>query len=94
MKIGVVGSGAMGSLFGARLVEAGVPMSCWSTPTARISRRCSEHGLVFDDSGETRQVPVKATADHAEAGPVDLIIFFVKHPHTRQAIRDAAADDA
>ena len=32
---------------------------------------------------------MKATTDHAEAGPVDVIIFFVKHPHTRQAIRDA-----
>ncbi len=88
MKIGVVGSGAMGSLFGARLVEAGADVVLVDTDRPHIAAM-KERGLAFDDSGEMRQVPVKATADHAEAGPVDLIIFFVKHPHTRQAIRDA-----
>ena len=88
MKIGVVGSGAMGSLFGGRLTEAGADVVLVDTDRPHIEAM-QKHGLVFDDSGETRHVPVKATSDHAAAGPVDLIIFFVKHPHTRQAIRDA-----
>jgi 2-dehydropantoate 2-reductase len=88
MKIGVVGSGAMGSLFGARLVESGADVVLVDTDRAHIAAM-QEHGLIFDDSGETRSIRVKATASHAEAGPVDLIIFFVKHPHTHQAIRDA-----
>lgn len=88
MKIGVVGSGAMGSLFGARLIEAGADVVLVDTDRPHIEAM-QERGLTFDDGGETRQIPVKATADHAGAGPVDLIIFFVKHPHTRKAIRDA-----
>lgn len=88
MKIGVVGSGAMGSLFGARLVESGADVVLVDTDLPHIEAM-QERGLAFDDSGDIRHIPVKATADHAEAGPVDVIIFFVKHPHTRQAIRDA-----
>lgn len=88
MKIGVVGAGAMGSLFGARLIEAGADVVLVDTDRPHIAAM-REHGLIFDDSGETRTIPVGATDNHAEAGVVDAIIFFVKHPHTRQAIRDA-----
>jgi 2-dehydropantoate 2-reductase len=88
MKIGVVGSGAMGSLFGARLVESGADVVLVDTDRPHIEAM-REHGLGFDDSGDFRRIRVKATTDHGEAGPVDIIIFFVKHPHTRQAIRDA-----
>ena len=88
MKIGVVGAGAMGSLFGARLIESGADVVLVDTDRPHIEAM-QQQGLTFDDSGATRQIPVRATAQHGEAGLVDLIIFFVKHPHTRQAIRDA-----
>lgn len=88
MKIGIVGSGAMGSLFGVRLIEAGADIVLVDTDLPHI-QAMQENGLSFDDLGETRKIPVKATSNHAEAGLVDLIVFFVKHPDTHKAIRDA-----
>ena len=91
MRIGVVGSGAMGSLFGARLIEAGAKPE--DVVLVDIDRPHIEamqaRGLIFEDGVATRQVVVNATTDHGQAGKADLIIFFCKHPQTRQAIRDA-----
>ena len=89
MRIGVVGSGAMGSLFGARLVESGhsdVVLLDVNKPHMDAIR---DHGLSFEDGSETRRVRIMATTDPAEAGKVDFIVFFCKHPDTRKAINDA-----
>jgi 2-dehydropantoate 2-reductase len=91
MRIGVVGAGAMGSLFGARLVEAGARRE--DVVLVDINRPHIEamqaRGLIFEDGAETRTVAVNATADHGRAGKADLIVLFCKHPQTPQAIRDA-----
>jgi 2-dehydropantoate 2-reductase len=89
MKIGVVGAGAMGSLFGARLTEAGVADVTLYDVNRPHMQAVREHGLTFEDGGETRRVPIRATADPEEVGQVDFIIFFCKYPDTPQAIRDA-----
>lgn len=91
MKIGIVGAGAMGSLFGARLIEGGARRD--DVILVDIDRphiaAMQERGLIFDDGGATRTVSVNATADHAGAGKADVIVLFCKHPQTWQAIRDA-----
>lgn len=89
MKIVVVGAGAMGSLFGARLVESGhsdIVLYDVNRPHMAAVR---EQGLVFEDGAETRRVRIAATSDPKEAGRADFIIFFCKHPDSRQAINDA-----
>jgi 2-dehydropantoate 2-reductase len=91
MRIGVVGAGAMGSLFGARLVEAGhsdVVLYDVNKPHMDAVR---ENGLSFEDGSETRTVRIAATSDPAEAGKVDFIVFFCKYPDSPQAIADASA---
>jgi 2-dehydropantoate 2-reductase len=89
MKIGVVGAGAMGSLFGARLVEAGAADVVLLDVNKAHMDAVREHGLTFEDGSETRRVAIRATANPEEAGKVDFIIFFCKHPDSRQAINDA-----
>jgi 2-dehydropantoate 2-reductase len=91
MRIGVVGAGAMGCLFGARLAESGhsdVVLYDVNKPHMDAVR---EHGLSFEDGSETRTVRIAATSDPAEAGRVDFIVFFCKYPDSRQAIDDARA---
>ena len=89
MKIGVVGAGAMGSLFGARLVEAGVADVVLLDINKPHIDAIRAHGLTFEDGPETRRVRIAATTDPEEAGKVDFIIFFCKYPDSRQAIQDA-----
>jgi 2-dehydropantoate 2-reductase len=89
MRIGVVGAGAMGSLFGARLVESGhsdVVLLDVNKPHMDAIR---DHGLTFQDGDETRRVAIAATSDPHEAGKVDFIVFFCKHPDSAKAIDDA-----
>ena len=89
MKIGVVGAGAMGSLFGARLVEAGIGDVVLLDINRPHIEAIRERGLSFEDGTETRTVRIRATTDPEEAGRVDFIILFCKHPDTRKAINDA-----
>jgi 2-dehydropantoate 2-reductase len=89
MKIAVVGAGAMGSLFGARLTEAGVADVTLYDVNKPHMAAVRDGGLSFEDGEETRRVAIRATADPDEVGKVDFIIFFCKYPDSRQAIRDA-----
>jgi 2-dehydropantoate 2-reductase len=91
MKIGVVGAGAMGALFGARLVEAGVAEVVLLDVNKPHIEAIRKNGLLFEDGANTRRVRIPATTDPAEAGKVDFVIFFCKYPDSRQAIRDAQA---
>jgi len=88
MRIAIVGAGAMGSLFGARLAESGADAILVDVNRPHIEA-IRERGLTFEDGPETRQVRIPATADASEAGKADFVILFCKHPHTRQAIQDA-----
>jgi 2-dehydropantoate 2-reductase len=86
MKIAVVGAGAMGSIFGARLREAGedVVLVDVSQP---LVEKINADGVSVARDGDERAVRVDATTDPAGVGKVDAVIFFVKGYHT-----DSAAD--
>jgi len=88
LKIAVVGAGAMGSLFGCLLKEAGEDVTLvdvWKEHVEAVNKR----GLrVYGVSGE-HVVRVKATTNHSEVGHVDLLILFVKAYDTERAIRDS-----
>jgi 2-dehydropantoate 2-reductase len=89
MRIGVVGAGAMGCLFGARLVEGGHSDVVLYDVNKPHMDAIAARGLTFEDGPQTRRVNIRATSDPAKAGKVDFIIFFCKHPDSRQAISDA-----
>lgn len=88
MRIGVVGAGSMGSLFGGLLERAGNDV--WL-----IDKRADHmdavraNGLRMTYPGGEWLVPINATTDPAEPGPVDLIVFFTKSFNTLIAAQEA-----
>jgi len=88
LRIAIVGAGAMGSLFGGLLAEAGedvVLVDVWE----EHMRAINERGLRIRGVSGDRVVRVKATTKHAEVGVVDLVLLQVKSYATEKAIRDA-----
>ncbi len=86
MKIVIVGAGAMGSTFGGLLHEAGEDvylLDIWAEHMQAINR----DGLWLEGVSGDRSIPLKAFTQSGQIGPADLIIIFVKAPHTQSAAR-------
>jgi 2-dehydropantoate 2-reductase len=88
MKIAVLGAGAMGSLYGAMLKEAGEDVWLLNRWEEHI-RAIREKGLTISSASGDRNVFVRSTTDPAEIGRADLVIVFVKSYDTRDAIKGA-----
>lgn len=88
MKIAVVGAGAMGSLFGGLLAEAGNEVwlnDLWVEHVDAINK----NGLCIQRNGKQRLIPIKATVCFEEIDKVELVIIFVKSIQTRDAAETA-----
>jgi 2-dehydropantoate 2-reductase len=88
MKVVVVGAGAMGSLFGALLAEAGSQVWLYDVWVEHV-QAINQNGLQLEREGNTRAVNISATADPAQIGRADLVIIFVKSTQTRSAAQTA-----
>lgn len=72
MKIAVLGAGALGCYYGARLVEAGEDV-CFIMRSA--CEHVQEHGMeITSVEGDIALKQVKATRSPEECGPVDLVV--------------------
>ncbi|MEX1326240.1 MAG: 2-dehydropantoate 2-reductase [Desulfobacterales bacterium] len=90
MKIAVVGAGAMGSLFGAMLAEAGNDV--WLCDVWREHvRSINQNGLRIEREGKTCTVEIKATDNPLQVGRAELVIVFVKSSQTNLAAETAKA---
>lgn len=89
MRICILGAGALGSVFGACLAEAGsdVHLVCRDGPHYQA---LALHGLELRENGTTRTVKVNVTTDCNKVGPVDLVILLVKSFDTRTAMAGAS----
>ncbi|MEM6904504.1 MAG: 2-dehydropantoate 2-reductase, partial [Pseudomonadota bacterium] len=77
MKIAIVGTGAMGSVYAALFAEAGHEVWCidlWEEHVAAISRGLRLEGF----SGDRVVEGLRATTDAAEPGEADLVILATK----------------
>jgi len=88
MKIAIVGTGAMGSVYAALLGAAGHDV--WAIDAWR------EHvdamrttGLRLEGASGDRTVKLHATTNAAEAGPCDLVIIATKGMHVEQAAQSS-----
>ena len=90
MKIAVVGAGAMGSLFGALLTEAGNEVWLYDVWLEHV-QTINQDGLRIEREGETRTVEIRATADPQQIGQAELVIIFVKSSRTKLAAETAQA---
>ncbi|EIJ45499.1 2-dehydropantoate 2-reductase [Herbaspirillum sp. GW103] len=86
MNIAIVGAGAMGGLFGARLALNGQKVSFIEVAPATIAA-ISDNGLAFSDDSGTHTVRVPVGRADSFAEPFDLIVFFTKSLHTQSAVR-------
>jgi 2-dehydropantoate 2-reductase len=89
MKIAIVGAGAMGSLFGALVREAGADVwlvDIWQDHVTAIN----ESGLSIEVEGQTRTVHIPAVDRAEPVGLVDAAILFVKSTVTEAAAETCA----
>jgi 2-dehydropantoate 2-reductase len=84
MRITIIGAGAMGSLFGGLLTEAGADVQLLDIWEAHVAAMNSQ-GLRIERENKVRTVRVKAVSAVAEARPAELAIVFVKSMHTKTA---------
>ena len=76
MRIAIVGSGAVGGYFGARLARAGEDVTFVARGAHLQAIR--EHGLAIRSPLGDFTVQAGAEEDTARVGPVDLVLFAVK----------------
>jgi len=84
MRVAVMGAGGVGSYLGSRLATAGADVHLIARGAHLDAMR--EHGLtIVTPEGDRSTVEVQATADPAEVGPVDVVLFLVKSYDTEAA---------
>jgi len=81
MKIAVIGAGAMGSLFGALLTEAGQQVTLLDVRRDHVDA-VNTDGLIVEKEETRRRVRIRATQDADSIGSTDLCIVFVKSTQT------------
>lgn len=88
MKIAIVGTGAMGSVYAGLMASAGHEVwaiDTWADHVAAMAR----DGLRLEGASGDRRVALHATMDAAECGPCDLVIVGTKAMHVEAAARAA-----
>ena len=86
MKIAVLGAGAMGSLYGGLLAEAGNEVWLIDVFKEHVDA-INKDGLWIEGLSGNRAIKnIKATADSKEVGNVQLVLVFVKSTITDVAI--------
>lgn len=88
MDVAILGSGAMGSLVGGRLTEAGHAVTLLDVWDEHV-RAMNDDGLRVTADGSDERIDVTATTDPSSVSPPDLLVVFVKSIHTGEALADA-----
>ena len=89
ISVAVVGAGAMGCLFAARMAEADARVTVVDVDANRLAAIRAE-GIQLTDDGGTRTVRVHAALAPDVAGPIDLLLLFTKGMHSTAAIASIA----
>jgi 2-dehydropantoate 2-reductase len=89
LRIGIIGAGALGSVIGGTLAEAGNGVLLVNRNRAHVEA-INRNGLTMRTDGRDRVVAVGAAIPSEADGPADLVIVLVKSFHTAQAVRDAS----
>ena len=88
MKIAIIGTGAMGSVYAALLGAAGHEV--WAIDAWREHVEAMRtKGLRLEGASGDRTVKLHASTDATQAGPCDLVIIATKAMHVEQAAQAA-----
>jgi len=85
----ILGAGAMGSLFAARMAKAGIGVTLVDVNEQRLAM-IARDGLVLSDNDGTSHIAIDARLAGDVAGPIDLILLFTKSLHSAAAARSLA----
>ena len=88
-RILVIGAGAMGCLFAARIAESGADVMLIDVDTARLAA-IARDGITLTDDNGTRTVPLATGTAKEATGPFDLALLFTKGMHSGSAVRSLA----
>ncbi len=88
-KIAIVGAGAMGSLFAARLALDGAQVTVIDVDAERLSAIAAD-GITLQDDAGVHVARVGASQAATFIGPVDLVIVFTKTLHTVAAVHSVS----
>jgi 2-dehydropantoate 2-reductase len=88
-RILVIGAGAMGCLFAARIAETGADVMLIDVDEGRLAAIAREGITLTDDNGTRTVTPGTGTASDA-MGDFDLILLFTKGIHSRSAMQSVA----
>lgn len=88
MKIGIVGAGAMGSLFGGRLSQAGHEVLLYDIYREHVEA-IQKNGLTIEDLATGKQDVCRpgATTKAEDLGDVGILVIFVKSAATESVAR-------
>lgn len=89
ISVAIVGAGAMGCLFAARMAEAGADVTVIDVDAHRLDAIRTQGIHLTDDLG-TRTMFVRAAPASETTGPVDLVVLFTKGMHSASAIASVA----
>ncbi len=84
MRIVIIGAGAMGSIYGARL-SGNADVTLIDTNCALVER-INSSGIILEENGSERCFSVKARLSAEGIEEADLIILFTKSIFSRQAL--------
>lgn len=84
-KVAVFGAGAVGCYFGARLAEAGAPVTLIARPAHVEAIR--RDGLLFESGGGQHRVAVAADSSPEPVREADVVLFCVKTRDTADGAR-------
>lgn len=87
-RVAVYGAGAVGCFFGAKLAEAGAPVTLIGRAAHVDAIR--RDGLLFDSPGETRRVRIAADTGPESVREAGLVLFCVKTRDTDAGARELA----
>ena len=90
MKICIVGTGAMGSIYAGLLSAAGNEIWAVDRWTDHVEA-IRKHGLKIDGKSGDRTVSINATTDITEVGSCDLVIIATKAMDVAQAAESTKA---
>ena len=90
MKIGMIGAGAMGSVYGALMADAGHEVWMFDKWQAHVDAM-NRDGLRLEGASGYRVVKINATTDASVAGPCQMAIVATKGHDTAAALGAARA---
>lgn len=86
MNIGVLGPGAMGCLYGARLALSGQNVTMIGRNVAKM-QHLRQQGIILEEDGICKIARVNALTADQMAEPLDLLILFTKTIQAEKAMR-------